>query len=150
RRARTLALARSLPMIESAANRAATRSVPAGEKGPGMARILLVDEDAATRTALRTLFEEEGYDVAEARDARAALDELRGSRRTYVALVDLSLPHMMGNVVLRELDGDRALARRHAYVATGTSRPRLAPDAIEALERLQLPFITKPYDLASL
>ena len=52
--------------------------------------------------------------------------------------------------MLHEPDGDWTLGRRYAYVATGTSLPRLSPDVNEALERLQLPFIVKPCDLASL
>jgi CheY-like chemotaxis protein len=115
-----------------------------------MARILLVDEDAATRLALRTLFEDEGYAVEEARDVRGALEKLHRSIWPYVALVDLFLPQTMGNVLLRELDRDPALARQHAFVMTSASLRMVSPDECALLERLCLPLVSKPYDLTLL
>jgi CheY-like chemotaxis protein len=39
--------------------------------------VLVVDDDSAVRTALKELFETEGYDVAVAANGRAALNHLR-------------------------------------------------------------------------
>jgi len=58
--------------------------------------VLIVDDDSAVRTALKELFETEGYTVALAANGRAALNRLREGFRPRVVLLDLMMPVMDG------------------------------------------------------
>src|SRR5437016_4025610 len=70
-----------------------------------MHNVLIVDDEAAIRTALRGVLEDEGYAVAEAESGEACLDAL--ARQSFeVLLLDIWLPGMDG---LETLDRLRAL-----------------------------------------
>jgi two-component system response regulator MprA len=58
--------------------------------------VLIVDDDPAVVEGLSELLEEEGYDVAVAKDGRDALDQLRTGLRPSVILLDLMMPRMDG------------------------------------------------------
>jgi CheY-like chemotaxis protein len=58
--------------------------------------VLIVDDDSAVRTALKELFETEGYAVAVASNGRAALNHLGAGLRPCVVLLDLMMPVMDG------------------------------------------------------
>jgi CheY-like chemotaxis protein len=58
--------------------------------------VLIVDDDSAVRTALKELFETEGYAVAVAANGRAALNHLSAGLRPCVVLLDLMMPVMDG------------------------------------------------------
>ena len=53
-----------------------------------MGQVLIVDDDATLRGLLRSIFEEEGYQVSEAVEGHAALDLLRRSPSRFVVLLD--------------------------------------------------------------
>jgi len=67
-----------------------------------MARILVVDDDASLREAVRTLLQQEGFEVDEAEEGTAAL---RMSRlKPYDLIVcDVYMPGMDGIEVIRQL-----------------------------------------------
>ena len=67
--------------------------------------ILVVDDEAAIRDALRMILEYEGYEVASAADGPAALAELESNPPDAV-LLDIKMPGMDGFEVL-----DRIVAR---------------------------------------
>ena len=64
--------------------------------------ILLVEDDAEVRAALRGVLEDDGWDVAEAGNGREAL-ALAETRRPEVVLLDLNMPVMDGFDFLAEL-----------------------------------------------
>jgi CheY-like chemotaxis protein len=51
-------------------------------------RVLVIDDDDATRVAMRALLEDAGYPVLEATDADTALDVLRTSQEGLVVVFD--------------------------------------------------------------
>ncbi|MGH8678660.1 MAG: response regulator, partial [Burkholderiales bacterium] len=57
--------------------------------------VLVVDDDAGTRSLLRRILEAEGYTVIEAENGRAALDRM-GERAPGAILLDLMMPQMDG------------------------------------------------------
>jgi DNA-binding response OmpR family regulator len=69
------------------------------EPGP---RILVVDDDRATRTLLRRLLTTEGYEVDEAADGATAV-ELVGTDRPDLVLLDVMMPDQDGLEVLETL-----------------------------------------------
>ena len=69
--------------------------------------MLLVEDDAGIRATVRSILEQDGWEVAEAADGREAL-ERAGERRPEVVLLDLNMPVMDGFDFLaafRELPG---------------------------------------------
>jgi CheY-like chemotaxis protein len=81
-------------------------AAPAGPAVPdgdaGARRILLVEDDADTREALKTLLELSGHHVEVAADGGAAVAHAIASRPD-VALVDIGLPEIDGNEVARRI-----------------------------------------------
>lgn len=71
-------------------------------------RILLADDDAAFRTAMKTLLEREGYAVVEAANGAEAISRC-GAERFDLVITDLSMPRQDG---MQLVDGLKALAQR--------------------------------------
>jgi CheY-like chemotaxis protein len=59
-------------------------------------RLLLVDDDFATREAMSMILADEGYRVATAANGADALQRLHDSDRPCLILLDLSMPIMDG------------------------------------------------------
>jgi len=77
-----------------------------------MARtLLIVDDNRATRDALRAVLVTKGYAVAEASGGREALDYLRAGGEASSIVLDLAMPDMSGYEVHEELKRDPALAK---------------------------------------
>ncbi len=80
-------------------------------RGSAAGAVLVVDDDAATRTVLRRTLAQEGWRVVEAENGSVALDRVAAERPELV-LLDLMMPEMDGFEFLaafRELDGCRTL-----------------------------------------
>lgn len=95
-----------------------------------MPLILLIEDNADAREALRVLLELEGYDVEAAADGSQGL-EIARAKAPAVALIDIGLPGIDGYEVARRL---RALSgpRSSLVALTGYSDPedrRRAEDA---------------------
>jgi CheY-like chemotaxis protein len=67
-----------------------------------MARILIVDDDAAVRMAMRVVLEQEQFDVAEARDGNEALELVRAQPPALI-LCDIFMPGKDGFDTIRLL-----------------------------------------------
>src|SRR5574340_1100683 len=81
--------------------------------------VLLVEDDAAIRDALRELLEAEGFVVQGAANGREALARLRaGGHRPRLILLDLMMPVMDGWEFRQAQRGDPALARIPVVVLT--------------------------------
>jgi two-component system NtrC family response regulator/two-component system response regulator HydG len=64
-------------------------------------RILLVDDEQNTRSALRSLLTEEGYEIGEAKDGEEGL-KLLGDFAPGIVLADLRMPRMDGLTFLKK------------------------------------------------
>jgi response regulator RpfG family c-di-GMP phosphodiesterase len=82
-------------------------------------RILLVDDDAAFRTLLRTTFEVFDIDVAEAENGIAALETVKAFEPDVVVL-DVGMPGINGLEVCRRLRADPAHDGLGIILLTGT------------------------------
>lgn len=84
-------------------------------------RILLIEDDADARDALRALLELDGYEVDMAAEGQEGLDLARAADPD-VALVDIGLPGLDGYEVARHM---RAAGQRRAVLValTGYSQP---------------------------
>ena len=66
-------------------------------------KAIVVDDSRATRTILKRALGRAGFDVFEAGDGRAALEELDKTGPLELALVDWNMPVMTGYELIREV-----------------------------------------------
>src|SRR5215469_17473215 len=116
-----------------------------------MTQVLIVEDDEATRTVLRIVLEEAGYEVLEAPDGRMALGCLLTYPHGLVVLLDKNMPSMDGVAVLEALQADPTLAKRHALILVSAYARGLLPVRLAALLRaLAVEKVDKPFDLDAL
>src|SRR5260370_30893572 len=77
-------------------------------------RVLVVDDDDATRVVLRLVLEDAGYIVHEASDGLLAMNVLLTSPYPLVVVLDLMMPRMSGTEILELFANAPAWAQRHA------------------------------------
>jgi DNA-binding response OmpR family regulator len=102
-------------------------------------KILLVEDDAKTRSTVALYLKREGYDVSEAEDGIAAL-ELARERDPHLVVLDLMLPRMDGLAVcraLRESGNDPAI-----IMVTARSTE---DDKLHGLDLGADDYVTKPF-----
>lgn len=112
--------------------------------------ILIVDDDQSIRETLHMALEDEGYTVYEARDGAEALDILRASAQPLVALLDLRLPRMTGDALLRRIHRKEHLPARHTFLMVTANREQLSPASLRLLQRMHVSVIAKPFELDDL
>ncbi|HLV68022.1 MAG TPA: sigma-54 dependent transcriptional regulator [Polyangiaceae bacterium] len=106
--------------------------------------VLVVDDDAGARAALKQLLSAHGYEVALAADGVAALERI-AERPPDAVVTDLDMPRMDGMELLREIKGkDRELP---VIVATSATDAR---SAVEAMRAGAADYVTKPIDFDEL
>jgi signal transduction histidine kinase len=109
-----------------------------------LARLLIVDDEAALMTALCNTLEVEGYATTGFTSARTALAQL-AERQFDILITDLMMPEMDGIALLRAAqDIDRDLA---GIVMTGHGT---IDTAVKALQSGALDYILKPFRLDNL
>ncbi len=125
---------------------AAPAAEPATLLPPSFAKraILLVDDDPAVRRLVQALFGREGHTVEVARNPEHAL-ELTDGHGYDLILADGQVS-AQGKLFVEELMSRHPDLRGRTLVATGDVRP--ATD--EALERLGLRYVRKPFNLRDL
>ncbi|HEX9307570.1 MAG TPA: response regulator [Anaeromyxobacter sp.] len=105
------------------------------------ARILLVEDDTALRSALAELLEERGFEVACACDGLEALEALWGRPAPSVILLDLVMPVMDGWAFRAEQRRHPRLAAIPTVVLSATLYPdRRALDGFPPAAALSKPF----------
>src|SRR5689334_8796889 len=105
-----------------------------------MADILLVEDKDSLRRVLRLTLENAGYSVAEASDAREALNEIANSRQRLV-LTDLRMPNGSGLDVLRAARAAGADVPVIVMTAFGS-----IDEAVQAMKDGAHDFLQKPVD----
>lgn len=92
--------------------------------------ILIVDDEIHSRETLRDVLEDEGYQVAVARNGREALAHL-ANERPQLVILDLLMPGMNGNALYDEMQRTPSLAKVPVLVTT--SDPSRAPRGVPTL-----------------
>jgi DNA-binding NtrC family response regulator len=106
-------------------------------------RLLIVDDEAAARFALRRALGSE-YDIEEADSVEAARARIR-EQAPAVMLLDYTMPGESGMVLLDELYGQPDSQAVIMLTAFGSERI-----AVEAMKRGAFDYLPKPYDLEEL
>ncbi len=105
-----------------------------------MAKILIVDDEASIRRALKNILENEQYAVEEASDGEQAL-QLAGEESFDAILLDIKMPGMDGMEVL-----DKLMTLTEAPVIMISGHGTIET-AVEAIKKGAYDFIVKPPDL---
>ena len=90
---------------------------------PKSLTILVVEDNADARDALRALLESDGHDVDTAEDAEQALATL-ATRPRDVVIIDIGLPHMDGYELARRLRTSPATSAVRLVALTGYGQPQ--------------------------
>jgi CheY-like chemotaxis protein len=104
------------------------------------ARILLVEDHATMREAMRMVLEGEGFAIDEAADAPSAMEAVRGSAPALVFL-DLNIPGGPGLDVLAAIKDDPSTAAIPVIVITAEGEEGRAG----AMRRGAHEYLTKPF-----
>jgi two-component system KDP operon response regulator KdpE len=107
------------------------------------ARLLVVEDDETTRTAVAANLAGHGYQVQQAPDAAGALRQWEGARPDAIIL-DLGLPDLDGMTVIRRVRRDAATP-----ILVLSARGQEA-DKVAALEAGADDYVTKPFGMAEL
>jgi two-component system, OmpR family, KDP operon response regulator KdpE len=110
----------------------------------GASSLLIVDDEAALRKALRASLTVSGFQVSEARDGNEALAVLAGTPIDLV-LLDINMPGRTGIDICRTI---RGLSARTGIVMVTVRDSE--EDKVTALEAGADDFITKPYRMREL
>lgn len=111
-----------LPCIEIPAVTPSRHARPI-ERSSDPRRVLVVEDNADSRRALRAVLEIAGHEVSEAEEGLAAVETAR-RLPPDVALVDIGLPGIDGYEVARRLKDDHAAIRLIAVTGYGTQEDR--------------------------
>ena len=109
--------------------------------------MVLVAEDSATaRAAVRMHLQAHGYGVVEAEDGRQAL-EVAMRERPDVILLDVEMPVLDGHAVLAALCADEALCDVPVVFLTGNTD---SDDMVACLEAGAHDYLRKPFEMSEL
>ena len=99
------------------------RAMTAG--GGGAGRVLLVEDDAVCRRVARHLLEQAEFEVVDCVSGEEALGLLSVDEQIGLVVLDLGLPGMPGDEVLRRIRSSAATASLPVLVLTGSPDPDL-------------------------
>jgi two-component system alkaline phosphatase synthesis response regulator PhoP len=105
-------------------------------------KILIADDDEDILTVMRHVFESSGYDVAVARDGRAAV-EVALDFRPDVMLLDIMMPETHGLSVCRQIKTHADLSKTKVVILSCKAFPA---DQRQAKEVGADAFYAKPVD----
>lgn len=114
------------------------------QDGAGRAKVLVAEDHEDTRQMLRTLLEQRGLSVVEARDGLEAVEAAERERPNLI-LMDGSLPRLDGIAATRRLRGLPALSSVPIVFLSGHAGHEAQANALDAgCDE----YVVKPFDLA--
>lgn len=117
-----------------------------------MPRVLVIDDEAGIRFALKRWFERQQWQVAEAHDGQRAMElieasPMEGDGGFDLIVCDLNLPFMTGAEIVAALHRSRPLLAMRLILTTGDSVQDATPTSILSIH----PYVLqKPFDLTML
>jgi len=108
-----------------------------------MKRVLIADDNPVSRELIREILENDDYEVIEAGNGREALEKLR-EHQPDLALLDIQMPVLDGNAVIREVRADSRFSRLPVAALTAYA---MQGDREKALALGFNAYITKPIDI---
>ena len=117
--------------------------VAAALAAPTGPRVLVVDDDSVIRKVAKRLLVEGGYDVVEATSGEDALAVLATDEHIALTVLDLGLPGIQGEDVLRQMRASASTASLPVIVLTGSIDPDLE---VRLMEEGADDYIRKPIE----
>ena len=124
------------------------REPPVGRRPDAGRHVLCINDSPEILSLLREVLEEEGYRVTTRTHVDEDLAEMRGLAPDLILLDYLWSPHGEGWGLLEALRGDARLGAVPVVLVTGAVTQVQAHE--EALHRLGVPVLYKPFDLDAL
>jgi CheY-like chemotaxis protein len=106
-------------------------------------RILVVDDNEALLENIAECLEDEGYEVALARDGASALTKLQRDPLPHVVLLDLMMPGMSGRELVEQIRAIPRLSSLRVVLTTGHSLSEVHDVRADA-------FLAKPFGVDDL
>jgi CheY-like chemotaxis protein len=110
----------------------------------------VIEDDADIRETMRLLLQDAGYTVREAANGSSRHALLRTIPEWLVGVLDHKLPALDGCELLDLVAQDDHLHSRHVFIVVTAGPTRAVEDCDEALEALDVPVVSKPFDIAVL
>lgn len=109
--------------------------------------VLVIDDDAAMRAAVRRFLEREGYRVEESTSGREALTQLREGVSVRLVVTDLKMKDGSGGWLLAQLGYEFPTLLRRTLVVSGDADGAAAAHVVA---RWRCPILPKPFGAAEL
>jgi CheY-like chemotaxis protein len=109
--------------------------------------VLVIDDDAAMRAAVRRFLEREGYDVTESTSGREALTRLRDGAVVQLVITDLKMKDGSGGWLLAQLGYEFPALLSRTLVMSGDAGGAAAAHVVA---RWRCPILPKPFGAAAL
>ena len=106
-------------------------------------RILIAEDDAASRIVLATVLTKDGYEVTATSDGGAAWEVLQKPDAPRLAILDLMMPGIDGLELVRRVRGIASAAPPYLIIVSIKSEKA---DVIAALDAGANDYLTKPFD----
>jgi DNA-binding NtrC family response regulator len=120
----------------------------AGSPSPApLPAVLVIDDDASMRAAVRRFLEREGYDVTESVSGRDALAQLRQGRVVHFVVTDLKMKDGSGGWLLAQLAYEFPTLLSRTLVMSGDAGSAAAAHVVA---RWHCPILPKPFGAAEL
>ena len=91
---------------------------------------------------MQTVVEGEGYIVATAKDGKEAYSALKSGAVFIAAIIDINMPYIDGNDLVKFMRKDKRFARIPVLIMTGDRDPRASAKAISSGA---IGFLPKPF-----
>lgn len=103
---------------------------------------MIADDDPVLARLVKTVVEGEGYVAAIAKDGKEAYSTLKSGLNFVAAIVDINMPYIDGNDLVKFMRSDKRFAGIPVMVMTGNRDPRASAKAITsgAMGLLPKPF----------
>jgi two-component system, cell cycle sensor histidine kinase and response regulator CckA len=109
--------------------------------------VLVIDDDASMRAAVRRFLEREGYVVIESASGRDALAQLRQGAAVRFVITDLRMKDGSGGWLLAQLGYELPALLRRTLVVSGDASGAAAAHVVA---RWHCPILSKPFGAAEL
>jgi DNA-binding NtrC family response regulator len=114
---------------------------------PDAPLVLVVDDDASVREAMRRFLEREGYSVLESASGQGAIALLRAGTAVRFVITDLTMNDGSGGWLLAQLGYEYPALLRRTLVVSGNAQ---SASAAHVVARWRCPILPKPFGTAAL
>ena len=103
---------------------------------------MIAEDDPGLSTLVKSVVEGEGYFAVNAKDGKEAYQALKSGAEFVGAIVDINMPYIDGNDLVKFMRKDERFAKIPVIVMTGDRDPRASAKAIASGA---VAFLPKPF-----